>query len=159
MIFSTYRATAPPRRCIVILVVSLVAQYAVGSLYSWVGVITALLALIGTTTTMPFAGPAFLGRTLGINWSWSIGLTTSLVLLVFSILELTNAGQWCRSPRVVASGFQAVVGFGAAAAVGRRFVDQRFVTIVSKNSCDNLLAVIEAIDCKQVDKLESCPNG
>jgi MFS family permease len=127
MVFSIYGAMAPLGSFVGILVASLVSQYGHWSLYFWIGAIIAILALLGTAATRPLAGPACSGRTLRMDWAGSIGLATSLMLLVFSITEAADAEQWWRSPRVVATGILAMAGFAVTAVIELRFADQPLV--------------------------------
>jgi len=127
MVFSIYGAMAPLGSFAGILVASLVSQYVHWSIYFWIGAIIAFSALVGTTATRPPAGPACTGRTLRMDWVGSIGLATSLMLLVFSITEAADAKQWWRCPRVVATGVLAMVGFAITAVIEGRVVDQPLV--------------------------------
>jgi MFS family permease len=127
MVFSIYGAMAPLGSFVGILVASLVSQYAHWSWYFWIGGLIALLALIGTITNRPLAGSDYVDHTLRMDWAGSISLATSLMLLVYSITEAADAQQWWRTPRVVATGILAVIGFAVFAVVEWRFVDQPLI--------------------------------
>jgi len=127
MVFSIYGAMAPLGSFAGILVASLVSQYAHWSVYFWIGAIIAFLALVGTAATRPLAGPACTGHTLRMDWVGGTGLATSLILLVFSITEAADVKQWWRSPRVVATGILAMVGFAVTGVIEGRVVDQPLI--------------------------------
>lgn len=110
LVSSIYGAMAPLGSFVGILVATLTLHYTHWSWVFWIGAGMALVAATSAYFTRPWGSFDSGDDDLCMDWIGCIGLSASLILLIFTLTQAADATQGWRTPYIIVTGIFALAG-------------------------------------------------